>query len=523
MVRNTAILGLIIIIVFAVASCSEDSVSKKETTPPTVSLITPWDGTTREGIVEVVAEASDKAGISKVELYVGNKLYDTDTSGPYEFEWDMGSIADGTAVSVYVKAFDENGNAKKSEVVTVKKGLSKPPVASLTSPADGSNVMQGYILVLAGTATDTEDGELGDANITWKSDIQGTIAQGLSENYRGLTLGTHTITMIATDSEGNTDKKTITVTVTDNDQDFAYVSEGDYIVGPPLFESMTVRFSRPFIISKTELSIGDFIADYDAGLLSDVAKRGSKFLDKNTGVYVYPADIFSDKYAEYPASFLTIYEIIEYCQTLSKKDGLDTCYVFLDKENRGIDYQYYIDNPKKWKPSVYVKALLIDGSNGWRLPTEAEWTVTASGGNAGKMYPWGNSPPAGKCNSLADPSPQNMLGLSNSRGTTPVDSYGAYRNSFGLYNIVGNVAEMCSDIYLGEMLSGIDPVGYSEASTVEYVVKGGAYYQNGEAMQIGIRSLTIPFTPDYSKHGKAYNSGFGARLVRSLEIDEAPW
>ena len=66
MIRNTAILGIVVAIVFAVASCAEDGVTKKETTPPAVSLVTPWDGTTREGIVEVVAEASDKSGINRV-------------------------------------------------------------------------------------------------------------------------------------------------------------------------------------------------------------------------------------------------------------------------------------------------------------------------------------------------------------------------------------------------------------------------------------------------------------------------
>lgn len=273
MIRNTAILGIIVAIVFAVASCAEDGVTKKETTPPVVSLVTPWDGTTREGIVEVVAEASDKAGINRVELYVGNKLYATETIGPYEFEWDMSAITDGTAVSVYVKAVDNNGNAKKSEVVTVTKGSSKPPVATLSGPADETEVMQGYILVLSGTATDPEDGELGDANITWKSSLQGPIDQGLTKEYRGLVIGKHTITMIATDSEGNTDKKTATVTVTDNDQDFAYVQDGTYTIGPPLFESRTVRLTRPFIISKTELTIGEFLADYDAELLDDVAKE----------------------------------------------------------------------------------------------------------------------------------------------------------------------------------------------------------------------------------------------------------
>jgi len=55
---------------------------KKETTPPTVSLLNPWDDTTREGVVEVIAEASDKYGIDRVELYVANKLYDTVTTAP---------------------------------------------------------------------------------------------------------------------------------------------------------------------------------------------------------------------------------------------------------------------------------------------------------------------------------------------------------------------------------------------------------------------------------------------------------
>jgi len=529
MVRNTAILGIIVVIVFAVASCAEEQVTKKETTPPAVSLVTPWDGTTREGIVEVIAEASDKSGIDRVELYVGNKLYATDTIGPFEFEWDMGAIADNTTVSVYVKAIDNNGNAEKSEVVNVTKGPSKPPVATLVSPADGTEVMQGYLLVLSGTATDPEDGELGDANITWKSSLQGPLDQGLTKNYRGLVIGKHTITMIATDSEGNTDKKTATVTVTDNDKDFAYVQEGTYTIGPPLFEPKTVRFQRPFIISKTELSIGEYIAnienigEYDKDVVKDVNKRPSKFLDRDRDIYVYPEDLFTDKYADYPACFLTIYEFIAYCQALSIVDGLEPAYHFLDKENRGEDDIYYIEKPTKWKPSAYRKAIITEGSNGWRLPTEAEWIIAASGGSAGIKYPWGNTSPSGKCNSMADPNPPNMLGLVIERGICPVKSYDAYRNRFGLYNISGNVAEMCSDIYLGELLSGIDPVGYSEAREVEYTVKGGAFYQNGVDVQIAIRSLTIPFTTDFASHGTSYNSGFGMRIVRNLEVDEAPW
>ncbi len=523
MIRNTAILGLIVIIVLAVVSCAEDGVSKKETTPPAVSLLNPWDGTTREGVVEVVAEASDKNGIDRVELYVANRLYDTITTAPYEFEWDMSSISDGTDVSVYVKAFDNNGNSKKSEVVTVTKGVSKSPVAILTSPANGTEVMQGYPLVLSGTATDSEDGVLGDANITWTSSLQGPLAQGLTKNYRGLVIGNHTITMIATDSQGNTNKKTLNVTVTENDKDFAYIQEGEYTIGPPLFEPRTVRFQKPFIISKTELSIGDFLTNYNPTVLKDVAKRSTQFLDRVKNIYIYPQDLFSGAYNNYPACFITVYEFIECCQTLSIKDGLNPGFAFLDKTNLGKDAPVYVESPSKWKPSVYVKAIPVKGSNGWRLPTEAEWIVAAGGGSSGIKYPWGDSDAGSKCNSMSDPYPPNMLSFVNERGISPVDSYKDYPNRFGLYNMAGNVAEICSDIFLGELLSGIDPVGFSEATSVDYVVKGGTFYQNGTDMQIGNRSLTIPFSVKFSDTTKSYNSGIGVRLMRNLEIDEAPW
>jgi len=524
MIRNAAILGLSVIIVLAVVSCAEDGVSKKETTPPTVSLLNPWDDTTREGVVEVIAEASDKYGIDRVELYVANKLYDTVTTAPYEFEWDMSSISDGTEVSVYLKAFDNNGNSKKSEVVTVTKGVSKPPVATLTSPANGTEVMQGYLLVLNGTATDPEDGVLGDANISWTSSLQGPLkVQGMPKNFRGLIIGNHTITMIATDSQGNTNKKTVNVTVTENDKDFAYVQEGEYTIGPPLFKEEPIRFQKPFIISKTELSMGDFLTNYDPEVSSDVKNRTREFLDRTNDVYIYPEGLFTGEYNNYPACFLTVYEFVEYCQTLSIRDGLNPGYKFLDKNNRGQDDPYYIENPSKWKASVYAKAIPVKGSNGWRLPTEAEWIVAASGGSSGINYPWGDSEAGGKCNSMADPNPQDILPLVRGKGISPVDSYKNFPNRFGLYNMAGNVAEICSDIFLGELLSGIDPIGYSDAMTVSYVVKGGTFYQNGTDMQIGIRSIVIPFVPKSSTTTLSYNSGIGVRLIRNLEIDEAPW
>jgi len=356
MIRKAAILALIVTIVFAVASCEKNSAGPKDKTPPTVEMLTPWDGTVRDGIVEVTVEADDDAGIARVELYVNNKLYGTDTTKPYSFQWDMGELADGSENTLFVKAVDGHGNKAVTEIITVTKGKTAAPVAKITSPSDGTTIKQGETLVLSGTATDEDEGDLSDSQITWSSHLQGVLGQGLTLSYRGLVIGEHVITMTATDSNGITDKKTVKVTVVDNDLPYATVEKGTYYIGEPVFKRRMVRLTKGFYVYKTEMTVQEFLElwaivegsaskpDY-AKARKWADKRNKKLFDvrKNTGLYLplfeyggKSKDPITTTYSNYPACFITYVEACVVCNAMSDRDGLERVYIYLDKNDEDV-------------------------------------------------------------------------------------------------------------------------------------------------------------------------------------------
>lgn len=104
---------------------------------------------------------------------------------------------------------------------------------------------------------------------------------------------------------------------------------------------------------------------------------------------------------------------------------------------------------------------------GGRLPREVEWEYAARGGLESARFPWGDElTPGGvhRCNIWQGRFPvRNEVG-DGYRGTAPVDAFTP--NGFGLYNVAGNVWEMCADLWSAGDAHGIP---------ARRVMRGGSY------------------------------------------------
>ena len=177
------------------------------------TIISPPENVTIEEGDSVTFRGSASGGTPSYEYYWNFDAGATDSTEQipgdvifnYEGEYD-----------VSFTVTDTNGLTAVDHVsveVTPSDSISTSPTATITGPSDGSIYTEGDSISFSGSGSDAEDGTLSASSLVWTSDIDGEIGTGTSFTRDDLSVGTHTITLTATDSDGATGSDSVGITV----------------------------------------------------------------------------------------------------------------------------------------------------------------------------------------------------------------------------------------------------------------------------------------------------------------------
>ena len=209
-----------------VSNAVQIPVEPVDTIPPQVAFISPADGAVFNTTpISVTGTASDDVALASVTVNGA----DVGTTGTWSI--DIG-LTEGSNV-ITVVATDTSGNTATDSIqVTYEILDTTPPELSVTSPADGATVSSTPVNV-TGTASDN----VGLASVTVNG-IPVVVTAGAYSVDVDLIEGVNAITVIATDTSGNTNQVDISVT-------YEPVVNAPFV--PPVIESVivTARSATP--------------------------------------------------------------------------------------------------------------------------------------------------------------------------------------------------------------------------------------------------------------------------------------